>query len=414
MIIGSFGAGIGMLVFGTATTYSQAVLGRALSGFLSGNIGVIKSFLTEITDHSNRPKGFSYLQVAWATGSILGPLIGGFFCYPALKYPTTFPANGVFGKLPFFFPTLLCAVMNFGSGLIVLLFMKEPPRKPVLIVATRGVSSVLSVSRPPGGKHSYEKLTAEESSIDKSVRGVASSRKDSELGGSEVDEEIVEVGSPDYEPISLDSGMESGYIYHEEDATTDAEDVGSISSRDIELRQLNKSYSDSSDAIKEAEAEISPPESRSVLSDKTVQLILACYGILSFGDVITVECIPLLCKLERQAGGLSLGSSDIGMGISAAGGAMLLFSLTVLPKIMQGSKLGVFRVCNAAAVVVVMLFPGIGLASEYITSSDASAHYVLMALLIGTLTVRTIVFTMTFTSVSAFWPDNALSCLTAA
>lgn len=54
-----------MLMFGCAKTYTQAMLGRIISGLLSGNLGVLKSFLTEITDDSNRGAGFSYLSVAW-------------------------------------------------------------------------------------------------------------------------------------------------------------------------------------------------------------------------------------------------------------------------------------------------------------------------------------------------------------
>lgn len=54
IVLGTLGAAIGMAVFGSAKVYWQAVLGRLLSGILSGNLGPLKSFLTEITDDSNR------------------------------------------------------------------------------------------------------------------------------------------------------------------------------------------------------------------------------------------------------------------------------------------------------------------------------------------------------------------------
>jgi MFS family permease len=53
IIIGTFGTIFGMLIFGTAKSYGQAVFGRILSGLLSGNLGVMESFLTEFTDDSN-------------------------------------------------------------------------------------------------------------------------------------------------------------------------------------------------------------------------------------------------------------------------------------------------------------------------------------------------------------------------
>lgn len=68
IIMGTFGAAAGMLVFGTSHCYAQAIIGRFVGGFLNGNIGVLKSFLTEITDHSNRGQGFAYISVSWALG----------------------------------------------------------------------------------------------------------------------------------------------------------------------------------------------------------------------------------------------------------------------------------------------------------------------------------------------------------
>jgi MFS family permease len=76
MVLGSFGTGIGMLVFGFSTTYTQAVLGRFLSGLLCGNVGVLKSFLNEVTDETNRGSGFAMLSLAWAFGTIVAPLVG--------------------------------------------------------------------------------------------------------------------------------------------------------------------------------------------------------------------------------------------------------------------------------------------------------------------------------------------------
>ena len=58
-----------MLVFGLAKTYEQAVIGRFVSGLLCGNLGVLKSFLTEITDDSNRGYGFSLMSLAWTIGN---------------------------------------------------------------------------------------------------------------------------------------------------------------------------------------------------------------------------------------------------------------------------------------------------------------------------------------------------------
>ena len=39
-----------------------AMIGRIISGLLTGNLAVLKSYVMEITDETNRGKGFIYLH----------------------------------------------------------------------------------------------------------------------------------------------------------------------------------------------------------------------------------------------------------------------------------------------------------------------------------------------------------------
>lgn len=81
-----------MMVFGLSKTYTQAMLGRIIAGFLNGNLGVVKTFLTEVTDDTNRSYGFSLISLAWSTGTVVAPVIGGtlrstlFMAYARLYY----------------------------------------------------------------------------------------------------------------------------------------------------------------------------------------------------------------------------------------------------------------------------------------------------------------------------------------
>jgi len=43
-----------------------------LNGALNGNIGVIKSIMAEMTDVTNLSLAYSYLPIAWSTGTTLG------------------------------------------------------------------------------------------------------------------------------------------------------------------------------------------------------------------------------------------------------------------------------------------------------------------------------------------------------
>ena len=123
--IGTLGAAVGMLIFGSATNYTYALVGRIISGLLSGNLGVLKSFLTEITDESNRGAGFSYMSVAWALGTIIAPLAGGLLCNPADKYPRYFKKSGIFGVYPYLLPCVICVVFNVVSACMCQLYMVE-------------------------------------------------------------------------------------------------------------------------------------------------------------------------------------------------------------------------------------------------------------------------------------------------
>jgi len=128
IILGTIGAALGMLVFGTSKTYTQALIGRIASGLLSGNVGVLKSFLTEITDETNRGTGFSYMSTAWSLGCIVAPLAGGLLCRPAIKYPYAFASDGFFGEFPYVLPCLLCTIFSLLSSLMCFMFMAESRR----------------------------------------------------------------------------------------------------------------------------------------------------------------------------------------------------------------------------------------------------------------------------------------------
>jgi len=127
IIIGTIGAGMGMVLFGMSRTFPQAVAARALSGLLNGNLGVVKSLLTEITDDTNRGAAFSYMSLAWAIGTVIAPLAGGMLCKPAEKYPSVFPdkSGSLFAEYPYLLPCLLCACWSFFSATFCLFFMVE-------------------------------------------------------------------------------------------------------------------------------------------------------------------------------------------------------------------------------------------------------------------------------------------------
>ncbi|TBU55594.1 MFS general substrate transporter, partial [Dichomitus squalens] len=76
---GLLGLTLSMIGFGLSTKYWALILSRCAEGALNGNIGVTKSMMAEITDSTNRARGFAYMPMIWALGSTVGPIIGGVF-----------------------------------------------------------------------------------------------------------------------------------------------------------------------------------------------------------------------------------------------------------------------------------------------------------------------------------------------
>ena len=49
-----------------------------------------KSYIGEVTDETNQPKGFSIIGLTWGVGSFVGAFFGGVLARPAVQYPDLF------------------------------------------------------------------------------------------------------------------------------------------------------------------------------------------------------------------------------------------------------------------------------------------------------------------------------------
>lgn len=65
------------------------------------------------------------MPFVWCIGTILGPMIGGYFAYPSDTLPDIFPSTGLFGRLPYLLPNLVCIVLMLCSMTAGALFLQE-------------------------------------------------------------------------------------------------------------------------------------------------------------------------------------------------------------------------------------------------------------------------------------------------
>ncbi|EJF64508.1 MFS general substrate transporter [Dichomitus squalens LYAD-421 SS1] len=118
------GLTLSMIGFGLSTKYWALILSRCAEGALNGNIGVTKSMMAEITDSTNRARGFAYMPMIWALGSTVGPIIGGVFSRPADGWPP-FRHGAFWRTYPYFLPCIVTACISISAFMLALFGLKE-------------------------------------------------------------------------------------------------------------------------------------------------------------------------------------------------------------------------------------------------------------------------------------------------
>lgn len=351
IILGVIGAAIGMLVLGFSKTFFQAIAGRALSGFLSGNIGVIKSFLTEITDDTNRGKGFSFMQLGWSLGTICGPLAGGLLCYPAVKYPGVFSQTGVFGQFPFLLPCLLCALMNIFTAFYCFFFMSES--RKLDLDPRSSPTSVSNCHQDLEDHDDEESVGLWSEDMDASLHGTA------DIGDSNQSSDGILKGYLS----KFTSGSKDGYAIlttsENSDGTHDIEEheVSDAShSREDSVSFLPLTSDEDISDRKESASHQTSMSDDHVLNPQAVRAI-GCYGLCCMAFIVMDESLPLMLKLDASEGGLSFTSSQIGSLLSCGGIAMLIWSVTLLPYVAGHSKLYIFKVCTLTGIPIALSYP---------------------------------------------------------
>ncbi|KAF9818790.1 hypothetical protein IEO21_02570 [Rhodonia placenta] len=124
MLGGLLGLTLSMLGFGLSRTYWALILSRCAEGALNGNIGVTKSMMAEITDSTNRARGFAFLPMIWSLGSTIGPILGGVLSTPAERWPGTFRSR-FWTTYPYFLPCIAAACISLSAFMMASLGLKE-------------------------------------------------------------------------------------------------------------------------------------------------------------------------------------------------------------------------------------------------------------------------------------------------
>ncbi|KAL4078833.1 major facilitator superfamily domain-containing protein [Scleroderma yunnanense] len=125
ILIGLAGLSVPTYYVGLSRTFWGLVFSRCLSGALNGNVGVIKSMVTEITDSTNVVRAFSFVPMTWFLGVTIGPLIGGSLERPTERFPTVFGRSSFLKEYPYFLPCSISATFTAICWFIVFLSLNE-------------------------------------------------------------------------------------------------------------------------------------------------------------------------------------------------------------------------------------------------------------------------------------------------
>eukprot|EP00667_Euglena_gracilis_P003261 EG_transcript_3272 len=111
MLFGMLGTLLSMVLFGLSNTFWLALVARFLGGFLNGNTGVCKVYLSEILDYGNAASGFAVIGMQAALGRLLGPSIGGLLSNPCRKF-AALSGFSMLQQFPYILPCLLASLVG--------------------------------------------------------------------------------------------------------------------------------------------------------------------------------------------------------------------------------------------------------------------------------------------------------------
>lgn len=114
MLLGTFLLMGCFVCFGFCTTYAQLIMVHVAMGLLNGNAAIVPTCLGEITDRTNQSSAFTWLPVIYSLGSITGPALGGLLV-------------GISGKAkyPFLAPNIVDAALLLSSVVVLGIWFDE-------------------------------------------------------------------------------------------------------------------------------------------------------------------------------------------------------------------------------------------------------------------------------------------------
>lgn len=129
LLIGLGGTCLSSIGFAFSTTFAQALVFRMLGGVTNGNVGVMRTMISEIIREKRfQSRAFLMLPMTFNIGIVIGPVLGGLLSDPAGSYPGLFGDVEFFKKYPYATPNLISACFLFIAALSIFFCLEEVSR----------------------------------------------------------------------------------------------------------------------------------------------------------------------------------------------------------------------------------------------------------------------------------------------
>jgi MFS family permease len=123
MLAGCLGTIVCVSGFMFSVNFYMALAMRFLWGLSNGNIGVCKTYLSEICDDSNQARGFAYFEALGGIGWLAGPAIGGILSQPTVHWPGVFP--DLFDQFRYLLPCTIALCIATTSFVLAFKYLEE-------------------------------------------------------------------------------------------------------------------------------------------------------------------------------------------------------------------------------------------------------------------------------------------------
>ena len=128
LVISKFGSAFAYLLMALTHSYWWFLAARCLDGFTGGNISVARAYVSDTTTPENRPKGMAIIGIAFGTGFILGPALGGF----------------LFAGNSFTLGFIVAGALSLGAAILTYFILPEPETRQQTKSAPQGLLAGLT------------------------------------------------------------------------------------------------------------------------------------------------------------------------------------------------------------------------------------------------------------------------------